>query len=531
VAEVVVAVGVSTYSSLPDRDHPSQKAWDWGIVLLVFVMFAALAALPAYLIPFQVPRNANEGWNAYYALAAMGGGELYPPADAFIVNNYPPLSFYVVGAFGRLVGDYVVAGRLISSVSLLVVAGNVFALCRWVGADRMLAALGSGLFLVAFCSLTFDYIAMDDPQLLAHAFITSGAVIFLRDATGRGRFLKILLSAFLMLAGGLIKHNLVALPLAVCTFAAIHDRRKLAEFLFVAFVLGALALWTVYLRWGQAIVVGVLEHARILSIERIARFSARAMPTVSPYFILTAFACAAYWRRREFHFVLAYTVWSALAGFLPMAGMGTNLNLLYDFAIAVVIGSVGCVMAFTDPKICGPSGRRLSRRTAFVILALPLIVRGAVAADRHVGEYWNLMRDAGEWTELIHVVASTDQPVACDMLVICFWAGKPQEIDFFNYGQRLYAGRLSDHAFRDRISEGYYRYILLDRDDSSKGLEFAKRMLGIDSEQGPLGQDKSAPFSPKASLPSETMAWLLSRYEPSRTIGPDSVLFVPRSVR
>src|ERR1700679_267434 len=153
----------------------------------------------------------NEGWNAYYALAAMSGGNLYPAPDAFISNNYPPLSFYVTGLFGHLVGgDYVIAGRILSLLSLLIVARNIFAISRWLGADRAAAAMAVAIFVAMFGILTPEYIRQDEPQLFGHALVPSGAVIFLgRPATPS----YMVLAAALMIAGGLVKQNLVTLPL------------------------------------------------------------------------------------------------------------------------------------------------------------------------------------------------------------------------------------------------------------------------------------------------------------------------------
>ena len=61
----------------------------------------------------SVPLDPNEGWNAYHAAAAIAGAPLYPGTDRFMVNNYPPLSFYAVGWLGWIVGDAIVAGRLV----------------------------------------------------------------------------------------------------------------------------------------------------------------------------------------------------------------------------------------------------------------------------------------------------------------------------------------------------------------------------------------------------------------------------------
>src|SRR5215472_15267788 len=86
------------------------------LVLVVLFCAAGLYRILAAVF-LHVPLDPNEGWNAYRAAAAMSGAPLYPPADALFFNNYPPLSFYLVGAFGRLVGDNIVAGRIVSLAS------------------------------------------------------------------------------------------------------------------------------------------------------------------------------------------------------------------------------------------------------------------------------------------------------------------------------------------------------------------------------------------------------------------------------
>src|SRR6185295_16458982 len=66
------------------------------------------------VLGLHVPFDPNEGWNAYFAQMAMRSGSPYPPDGGFLVNNYPPLSFYLVGAIGKLLGDNIVAGRIVS---------------------------------------------------------------------------------------------------------------------------------------------------------------------------------------------------------------------------------------------------------------------------------------------------------------------------------------------------------------------------------------------------------------------------------
>jgi len=70
------------------------------------LLVALLLLEPLLMIPLHVPLNYNEGWNAYFAARAVGvaAGPLYP-ADGLAFNNYPPLSFYAVGALGDATGS------------------------------------------------------------------------------------------------------------------------------------------------------------------------------------------------------------------------------------------------------------------------------------------------------------------------------------------------------------------------------------------------------------------------------------------
>jgi hypothetical protein len=109
----------------------------------------SIAAVILYLQPLvsigqRVPLNYNEGWNAYHAAAAIDNGELYPPPDALITNNYRPLSFYLVGAIGWFLGDNIIAGRAVAAIVLTDNApgserppnGHVQALCQVSDGER-----------------------------------------------------------------------------------------------------------------------------------------------------------------------------------------------------------------------------------------------------------------------------------------------------------------------------------------------------------------------------------------------------------
>src|SRR5258706_9934134 len=88
------------------------------------------------IVGLPVPLDPNEGWNAYHQVAAISGGAFYPGPHAFMINNYPPLSFYLVGALGVLLGDNIVAGRVVSLAAFLFVAVMIGLSARRMGCGR-----------------------------------------------------------------------------------------------------------------------------------------------------------------------------------------------------------------------------------------------------------------------------------------------------------------------------------------------------------------------------------------------------------
>ena len=66
----------------------------YAIAILAFIW-------PVYRAFLNIEITDNEAWNAYFADAAMGKMPLYPSTAQLITNNYPPLSFYIVGLAGR----------------------------------------------------------------------------------------------------------------------------------------------------------------------------------------------------------------------------------------------------------------------------------------------------------------------------------------------------------------------------------------------------------------------------------------------
>src|SRR6185369_15434662 len=185
-------------------------AWKrWETALLAVLAIPLLVALGAlvYRSTLYIPLNYNEGWNAFQTAAAMYGRVLYPPPNALITNNYPPLSFFIVGAVASVLGDAVFAGRMVSWLAFLAVAGLIGAILRRAGNDWF-AVLFGAMFFVGYAVVYFsNYVGMDDPQWLAHAVMMLGLYIYIRAPENPS---SSVVTGVLMAIALFVKHNIVA---------------------------------------------------------------------------------------------------------------------------------------------------------------------------------------------------------------------------------------------------------------------------------------------------------------------------------
>src|SRR5258708_6785452 len=76
--------------------HSSSRAFTAALAVRA-VLTAMYAAWPLWRAVFPLEIDVDDIWNAFNADAAFGPRALYPHADALIANNYPPLSFYLIG--------------------------------------------------------------------------------------------------------------------------------------------------------------------------------------------------------------------------------------------------------------------------------------------------------------------------------------------------------------------------------------------------------------------------------------------------
>lgn len=422
--------------------------------LVVAALGASCALGIAHLlgvIALHVPFDPNEGWNAFYAQLAMTRGTPYPAEGGFLVNNYPPISFYLVGGLGWALGDNIIAGRIISLLAMLVVAFGVGVAARLMGTSRA-QALFVGLLLVSSIFLTSDYAGMNDPQLLGHAVAIWGLVAIVLKPRTAG---AMVLAALVFTLAFFVKHNLISLPISLAAWLFLRDRRHALIFTTSGFLFLLLAVGIFQGAFGTSFFHQIVS-ARIYDFRGFWN-------TASTWFVwATVPLCAALLlaliaRRDQFAtLTLLYAGISTLSGLLLLGGSGVDANALFDADIALSL----CVALVLN---------RLENTTWSVVAAfvccLPLVflLRTLNGEWTSIGYWLHPMADERRTSaEEISLLRRSRGPILCEMLSLCYWAEKTAQVDVFNTDQRIRAGEESPDRLVQLIRARRYSIIQLE---------------------------------------------------------------------
>jgi hypothetical protein len=471
----------------------------WALALTTALLLIA----PVWRATLRVGIDYNEGWNAVHAARWMSGKPLYPAFDALSANNYPPLSFYAAGWLGRWLGDYLFAGRLLAFIGLLTSAVAVAAVVKRL-TGRTCAALLSGLLLLGYFAAVYpDAVGYDDPQWLGHGIMLLGLLAFLGSEQRGWLFL---LSAGLMLAAGFVKHLLLPIPLAATLWLVLYRREVLALWLATCVALLVSALALCFAAYGSAFFEGVFHDARGWSLGKAYYESGRCFGSALPLLLLGTLALPSAWRRVEGRLVVYYAAISAALAIYVLGGAGVDVNAIFDLEIALCL-VVGLAIGQLDENgrsapvevgsgmVPGPSSAAWWGLLLVLVLGLHLPVR--LLEVRQLWRGSERPREV-ETAELIDLLAKQPGPVACEDLILCYWAGKGFEIDFFLLGQKLQQGLIDPRVVTERLRSRYYAAIQTMANDGRSG-----------------------------RLPTSINREIADDYEVART-GPEGAVLVPR---
>ncbi len=422
---------------------------------LVVAVFAVVVALGVWRVlatlGAHVSFDPNEGWNAYHAAAAISGHALYPPPQGYFINNYPPLSFYAVGALGRATFDNIIAGRIISLLSFFAMMAGVWQAARLMRCSREAAVLGA-LFLAICLLVGSDYVGMDDPELLAHA-LQMGALIVLLQAPERAPA-----AAALFVTALFVKHNLVAMPLAAAIWLALYERKHAIRFAVGGAAFAVAGLVGFRILYGSnpfSELASARTYSFALLIENVESWLVWGGVPMLIVGVLAAL-------HTKDKFVVLCTIYAALSiavGVAFSGGAGVDTNVFFDADIALALG-IGLALD------------RLAVRGAWLSAAISAALLLPLASGLHsrTDEDW---RDPDFWAHPLFDEAALSRSdivflrqhsgrALCETLALCYWAGKAPEVDMFNAGEAIATGSVSDAPLIQRIQSRTYAVIEFD---------------------------------------------------------------------
>ncbi|WP_374943251.1 glycosyltransferase family 39 protein [Sphingomonas sp.] len=413
----------------------------------MLVILLALGRL--WWLPAHAPLNVNEGWNAGHAVRAFGSALLYPAPDALVANNYPPLSFFVVGAVGHVVGDHIVAGRIVSLLAEMATGGAVYAIVARLTGARIWAAAGALLFAGFAVTLLRSYLAMNDPQWLGQAMMAWALVLLVPRHSGeRASAGAVVAAAALVVAGGLVKHNLVAIPLAATLWLWFADRRALAVWVAAGAAFAAAACAGLFAIWGPNVFLDVLAPARSYSLARMAAQGAPLLLALLPGFLASRPLVAQ--RRVDPRYLLPLLLLAVAisTAIVQRSGDGVDINATFEsiFALTIAVPAACALRPAAPWRWLGTA-------------ALPVLVLAPVAVVADVRELAGRGAAVRHWQPFIDRVAAASGPVACDDQAVCYWAGKESALDFFAIKQRLLKGDVP--AFRTALDSHAFELIAM----------------------------------------------------------------------
>jgi len=413
---------------------------DRGFVLLLWLLALATLAWPASRMFLDVEIDVNEAWNAYFDDAAVSHGALYPSRDLLITNNYPPLSFYVVGGLGGLIGDKILAGRLLSFVAVLAIGALVAICLRLRGATWAAAFVGGGFFIATLARFCTDYVGMNDPHLFGLVLMSGGLALFLRAYERDARYWP----AFLLMAtAGFVKHNQFAVPLATVLWLGWQRPRRLPGALGPAIAAVILGFAACYLAFGKDFFAN-LTSPRVIDWGRPLR-SVGHLQWVAVAVVVWAYVGVVLRRNPRVAFCSVFVLISLASFFIQKAGEGVaSYNAMFDLIVAL---SIGMGLAFDEAgKLAIAQQASPERVRAFVVLALCARVVVSTRTDTV-----RFLFDPSFREEIrVRQRAAADsiakvRGISGDVLAdgyASYRAGRPFLIDAFNTRQRIRTGEL-----------------------------------------------------------------------------------------
>ncbi|MCT6855524.1 MAG: hypothetical protein M3Z59_03845 [Bombella apis] len=412
-----------------------------GLWSLMWCVVFLLTCLRTGAVMFHhVALDYNEGWNALLAGwgIGVGGHQLYSSETGFIFNNYPPLSFFIFGWVIKLGGDAIIVGRIISCLSIILSSILIQRLINIMTRSALSGWAGSLIFLATMNTAFYNYFGMNDPQWLAQCLMLVG--VYILFSSGRVSFVwwRLLLSVLFIVLGGFTKHNLVALPLALCVWMFFLDKEK--AFLWASMLVICLGIGfsICYQAYGMFFFHDVFLHKRTVRLGHIVHGMKALLLMVG--IVVSGIGVAIYYRKKiRIHdnivFALLFLMFALFFGLMGSMGAGVDYNSMFDVLVAgTLLCGIGLATLLNDAR-CGSV---MSYMCATMSLSLVFLVPIRGMSFYH--DIVSIHDKEASWAENIRLMQAHKDDTLCTDMALCYWAHATYPVDMFNLAEALKVG-------------------------------------------------------------------------------------------
>ena len=447
----------------------------------------------------DVTRNYNEGWVVEVVLRFLAGERLYAEPEPIVITNYPPLWYLLLAAAGRLGIDINDLGRVLQGASIIACCGLIGLICIRLGVNRWLSVVSGALFLGLVTSWLPVYIGINDPHWAGLACMLLGAWLVLGRGT-RG----LVLGAVACCVGGFIKHSLLPIPVSLCAYLLLVDRRAFAVFFGTLSALCAVGLAWCTFTWGNDFWNGIAPD-REQHLWRARLHVQRNLPFYLAILVAGAAMLRLALNDSRMVWPLLYLGAALIIGVSAQVVADAAPNHLYDVLAALAVAAALAV----NKSAAGTS--RLAWPSATMILAVGAVLTfNVVHALPVTRTYLETREERNEDSRrAIEAIASIDGAVACEDAILCIRAGKLSELEFYGVGQYLAVGSLdADTLFSSLERKGVaaVQYFKDPGRSSRLPADTVEALLQMYPEQVMAGEHYSVytrPMSAARSVPAE----------------------------
>jgi hypothetical protein len=459
-----------------------EKRFLSALVVILFVLLIPFAAFNALRVSHAYPFGEfGEGWNAYHTMRLLSGGPLYPELNALPLTpcNYPPLSFLILGQVSLLLDDIVLAGRLLSLASLVVVAALIAGIVGRYSRARGPALFGALVWLGLITQVGEGYLGAYYPEMLAHVFIAGAAFLYVRRWQEQLTPQRTWLLALICSTGLFIKHSLIAVPVALFLVLAFRNWKQALIFSGCGVIISGLFILVTWLAAGDSLFDNFLELNRQSSIADSLKRTKRLFFDDALGLVFVPILTLVPKLRREWAFLGLYFLCSLLWGSYIIGGAGVDVNAWFDLFISgsILVGlfaaeTVESLRKNFEPGSSAASDgfglrRRAPRMIGLMLCSFPVILNLASSLP-NVLDYGRINRSERAFMNDVHVLRSTPGPVLFEDPFLGFAAGKQFLFDSFDGSLLMVAGQVPERVLLDPLRAKRFGAIALNFDLDQK---------------------------------------------------------------